>query len=59
MAFISTVVSSESNRGYGVEDVKQLIYCYVDFVKKLYGDNLVSIALFGSIARGKLSLKAT
>ncbi|MCD6510557.1 MAG: nucleotidyltransferase domain-containing protein [Thermoprotei archaeon] len=39
--------------GYGFEDVKELIYGYLKILKEHFHGNLISMAVFGSIARGE------
>ena len=40
-------------RLYGVEDVRELLDCYLEILKRHFGGRLVSVAVFGSLARGE------
>lgn len=39
--------------GYGVGDVEHLLKTYLEIVQELLGEKLVSVAVFGSAARGE------
>lgn len=40
-------------RSYGLEDVKPLLARYLELLEEAFGDRLVSVAVFGSVARGE------
>ena len=44
-------------RLYGVEDVRKLLDCYLEILKRYFGGRLVSVAVFGSLARVRLPLR--
>lgn len=39
--------------GFGYEHAKRLLDRYVEMLKQVFGEKLVSVALFGSVARGE------